>query len=169
MLLVVTLYVVMCGQPIICNTSEEKHRFSSHTGIVQTIERKSKSKISSMTGSNMITSTLTREFSVADTDVHRSPAEVSLLFSQLAEDWSSKTGHVSSISDLASHPSYKKIIELGWDVVPFLLKDLQENRRFWFPALYAITNVRPFDPSDAGNGKRMTEAWITWGRRKGLI
>lgn len=90
-------------------------------------------------------------------------------FRQLANDWSENTRHVSSSKDLASYPSYREIIGLGWDVVPLLLKDLEENKRFWFPALYAITNVRPFDPSDAGNGRRMTEAWVRWGKRKGLI
>lgn len=90
-------------------------------------------------------------------------------FLRLAADWSDNTRHVSSINDLTSYPSYQEIIALGWDVVPLLLKDLQENKRFWFPALYAITKVRPFDPSDAGNGRRMTDAWIKWGKRKGLI
>src|SRR6266851_3711911 len=90
-------------------------------------------------------------------------------FLHLAADWSESTAHISSINDLTSHPSYLKIIQLGWDVVPLLLGDLQKNQRFWFPALNAITKLRPFDPSDAGNGRRMTEAWIQWGKRKGLI
>ena len=90
-------------------------------------------------------------------------------FHELADEWSKSTRHVSSVEDLTSHPSYRQIIRLGWDVVPLLLADLQQNRRFWFPALYAITNVRPFDPSDAGNGRRMTDAWIQWGKRKGFI
>lgn len=90
-------------------------------------------------------------------------------FNDLAARWQAETRHISSLADLASHPSYQEIVKLGWDVVPVLLSDLQRNKRFWFPALYQITNVRPFDPSDAGNGKRMTDAWITWGKRKGLI
>jgi|ERR1700682_1597044 len=90
-------------------------------------------------------------------------------FLRLASDWSENTRHISSASDLTSHPSYQEIIKLGWDVVPFLLNDLQQNKRFWFPALHAITKVRPFDPSDAGNSRRMTDAWVRWGKRKGLI
>jgi hypothetical protein len=90
-------------------------------------------------------------------------------FHELATQWESETRHVSSLTDLASHPSYQRIVGLGWDVVPFLLKDLQQKRRFWFPALTAITQIRPFDPGDIGNGKRMTEAWIKWGTKKGFI
>ncbi len=90
-------------------------------------------------------------------------------FDYLAARWQAETRHVSSLTHLASHPSYQEIVRLGWDAVPILLRDLQQNKRFWFPALYEITKVRPFDPNDAGNGKRMTDAWITWGKRKGLI
>jgi hypothetical protein len=104
--------------------------------------------------------------SVAEND---EPEAIEEQFRRLAADWSEHTGHISSTSDLVSYPSYQKIISLGWPVVPFLLRDLQQSKRFWFPALYAITNVRPFDASDAGNGRRMTDAWIRWGKRKGLI
>jgi len=50
-----------------------------------------------------------------------------------------------------------------------MLNDLQNNRGFWFPALTEITGIRPFDLSDAGNSKRMVEAWVKWGKRKKLI
>lgn len=111
------------------------------------------------------------QWPICDEKVCAIDAEQSLeeRFQQLAADWSENTLHISSTSDLVSYPSYQEIINLGWEVVPLLLKDLQENKRFWFPALYAIAKVRPFDPSDAGNSKRMTEAWVKWGKRKGLI
>src|SRR5260370_28247748 len=48
-------------------------------------------------------------------------------FRQLADNWAENTRHISSINDLISHPSYQKIIRLGWDVVPLLLIDLQKN------------------------------------------
>jgi hypothetical protein len=91
------------------------------------------------------------------------------MFQQHAEKWEQETGPISSVKDLTAHPSYQAIIGLGWDVVPILLTDLRERKRFWFPALNSITSIRPFDPGDAGNRKRMTAAWIQWGKRKGLI
>jgi hypothetical protein len=90
-------------------------------------------------------------------------------FRRLADEWSMETMHISSASDLINDKRYQKIIDLGWDVVPYLLKDLQTNKRFWFPALAAITGVRPFDTSEINNPRRMTEAWVKWGRWKGLI
>ncbi len=90
-------------------------------------------------------------------------------FNRLAKEWAASVGNISSLTVMAEHPRYREIINLGWDVVPFLLRDLQQNRGFWFPALSAITKITPFDPRDAGNGKRMTKAWIEWGKRKRLI
>jgi hypothetical protein len=95
--------------------------------------------------------------------------EIEACFEKFANDWERETQAVSSIPALISHPSYQRIIKLGWGVVPFLLRDLQANRRFWFPALYEITRIRPFDRSDAGDSERMLQAWVKWGKRKQLI
>jgi len=110
---------------------------------------------------------LSRELATAKPEQHR--AYVERRFGELAAQWEAETRHISSLTDMSSHQSYKRIIKLGWDVVPFLLKDLQQNCRFWFPALAEITKIQPFDSSDVGNGKRMTEAWLQWGLKKGLI
>lgn len=90
-------------------------------------------------------------------------------FRKLADAWSKETRHISSVSDLIYDRHYQEIINLGLDVLPYLLADLQSNKRFWFPALAAITGVRPFDPGDSNNPRRMAEAWVRWGKRKGLI
>jgi len=90
-------------------------------------------------------------------------------FSRLADEWENETSTVSSVTVLTSHRNYRKIVEMGWEVVPYLLADLQQNNRFWFPALYEITGIRPFDPSDAGNSREMLEAWVKWGKRKNFI
>jgi hypothetical protein len=91
------------------------------------------------------------------------------LFSQHADKWENETRFISSATDLTAHPSYQAVIDLGPKAIPLLLADLQTRKRFWFPALYAITGIRPFDPTDAGNRKRMTAAWVQWGKRKGLL
>ncbi len=88
-------------------------------------------------------------------------------FHRLADEWSRNTMHISSASDLVNDRCYREIIDLGWDVVPYLLLDLQRNKRFWFPALAEITELRPFDKGDTSNPRRMTEAWIRWGKLKG--
>jgi hypothetical protein len=90
-------------------------------------------------------------------------------FRRLAAEWEAEVRNVSSLTAMASHPKYRQIVGLGWEVVPLMLGDLQANRGFWFPALNEITGIQPFDPRDAGNSKRMIRAWIEWGKRKKLI
>lgn len=102
----------------------------------------------------------------------REPAAIETLprrFHRLADEWSKETANVSSLTAMANHPKYREIVAMGWAAVPLLLKDLQQSTRFWFPALEEITGIRPFDPRDAGNGKRMIEAWTKWGKRKQFI
>ena len=53
---------------------------------------------------------------------------------------------------------------MGRPVVPYLLAELKNRRGYWFAALHEITGIRPFDAHEAGNSKRMTEAWLNWGR-----
>lgn len=90
-------------------------------------------------------------------------------FQRLASEWSREVENISSVSALTSHPKYKEIVNLGWDVIPYLLKDLEQRRGYWFPALNAITGIRPFDPRVAGNIDKMTDAWIRWGINKRII
>jgi len=102
-------------------------------------------------------------------DANALTTDVEAKFRKLATEWLGEVGSVSSLEALTSHPKYREIIRLGWEVVPSLLADLQQNRGYWFTALNEITGIRPFDPSDAGKTKRMTEAWINWGKRRGII
>ena len=97
------------------------------------------------------------------------PETVEKRFHRLADEWSRDTQHISSVNDLVKDERYQQIINMGWDVLPYLLSDLETRKRFWFPALAAITDLRPFDRKDSGNYKLMTEAWIRWGRLRGLI
>lgn len=90
-------------------------------------------------------------------------------FQKLADEWSRETSHISSTNDLINDRRYQAIIDLGWPVVPYLLSDLRSRKRFWFPALAAITGVRPFDRSDLSSPRRMVDAWLRWGKWKGLI
>jgi hypothetical protein len=90
-------------------------------------------------------------------------------FNRLAIEWSDAIANVSSVSAMISHRKYREIVDLRWDALPFMLLDLQSSHRFWFPALAEITGIRPYDRRDAGNVKRMTDAWIAWGKKKKLI
>ncbi len=79
------------------------------------------------------------------------PAEtVEERFYRLSAVWHRDTDYLSSMDEAESHPAYQEIIRLGSEVVPLLLRDLEENHTHWFAALKAITGVWPAPASAAG-------------------
>jgi hypothetical protein len=90
-------------------------------------------------------------------------------FRHHSETWLRETAHISSATELVLHPSYQRIIGLGPAVLPLLLRDLVQQPKDWFWALNAITGENPIPLEDAGNIRRMTDAWIQWGREHGYI
>ena len=62
--------------------------------------------------------------------------ELQQKFNELKDKWEKETGFLSSSSAIINNESYKAIIELGKEIVPLMLKDLQDNGpNFWFFAL----------------------------------
>ncbi|MGA2684038.1 MAG: hypothetical protein ABSF51_03195 [Verrucomicrobiota bacterium] len=91
-------------------------------------------------------------------------------FKALAKKWKSETNGYSSVASMVMHPAYLEIISHGEKMIPFILRDLQVKPNHWFIALKALAkNYSPVKPEDAGNIKKMTEAWIAWGRENGYL
>jgi hypothetical protein len=88
-------------------------------------------------------------------------------FRRLAEVWHRETDHLSSMSEASAHPAYQEIITLGPDVIPFLLRDLEDKHTHWFAALAALTGTQPIPRSAAGNIPSMVEAWLRWAKDNG--
>ncbi len=85
-------------------------------------------------------------------------------FYRLANEWREDTLNVSSITELAMHPKYQSIIGMGPAVLPIIFRELQRRPDHWFWALTAITEANPVKQEDAGNLRKMTEAWLNWAR-----
>jgi hypothetical protein len=88
-------------------------------------------------------------------------------FERLAERWVSETRFVSSLDDLVSHSAYRQIIRMGPAAVRFILADLKVSPKPWFYALRQITGADPIPKKAAGNLRKMTTAWLQWGRKRG--
>lgn len=88
---------------------------------------------------------------------------------QLADEWRQGTALMSSVTDIVLHPAYQRIIGKGRSALPFLLHSLEKHPEHWFWALRAITGVDPVAPEDVGRVKKMTEAWVQWGRQQKII
>jgi hypothetical protein len=90
-------------------------------------------------------------------------------FNSLAEKWYLETIHSSGYLDKVLHPAYQRIIGLGKDIIPFILRELQDEPSEWFWALRALTGEDPTTEDMAGNREKLAEAWLNWGKENGYI
>lgn len=90
-------------------------------------------------------------------------------FKRHEKKWKKDTKYFSSPGDKYLHPSYARIIGLGHPAVSLILKSMQRQPADWFYALRAITGANPVTQSMAGDVNKMSEAWIKWGERQGLL
>lgn len=93
-------------------------------------------------------------------------------FFVLSTRWERATGHLSNVTTMSMKPDYQAIMGLGKPVVPLMLSNMQIHTSVnWNWALYFINEQEqiPFDPKDAGKVVKMCQAWINWGRAKGII
>jgi hypothetical protein len=98
--------------------------------------------------------------------------DLSSAFHDLVDVWKNDTGHLSSITKAIAHPSYLRIIGLARDstrheIERLILRELETEPDHWFAALSAITGEDPVHPQD--DFDEAVEAWLKWGRSKGII
>ena len=93
--------------------------------------------------------------------------ELETTFHSLVEQWKSETRGISSTEQMSVHPAYQQIIGMGRDVIPLLLRELENNSGRWFWALKSISREEPVTPEQQGKTKEMIAAWLNWGREKG--
>jgi hypothetical protein len=87
-------------------------------------------------------------------------------FQELAARWREETGPLSSMTEMVQHPAYQEIIRMGWDVVPLLLRELEERPHHWFWALKVITGEDPVKPEERGDLEQMAKAWLRWSQQR---
>jgi hypothetical protein len=83
-------------------------------------------------------------------------------FRELRRQWKEETLYLSSITQIAMHPAYQRIIGMGRAALPLIFQELRREADHWFWALKAITGEDPVPASDRGKLPRMAEAWLTW-------
>jgi hypothetical protein len=90
-------------------------------------------------------------------------------FQRLTAQWRDECQLLSSTTAKAMHPAYQQIIGLGPEALPLILKELSKTPGHWFWALKSITGEDPVPLADVGDIRRMTEAWLNWGREHGYL
>ena len=88
-------------------------------------------------------------------------------FRALVNQWKEDTQFVSSTTGMILHPAYQEIIGMGPEIIPLILKELENKPDHWFAALRALTGVDPVAPAQRGRVKAMANAWLNWGRDHG--
>ncbi|MHB8654323.1 MAG: hypothetical protein ACYDA9_10630 [Terriglobia bacterium] len=93
-------------------------------------------------------------------------------FKKLALQWKQERGAQSTVLGMSALPSYVKIIGMGPDALPLILKQLKSeagNPDHWFWALAAISDENPVPPESRGKLSEMAKAWIAWGESEGYV
>lgn len=90
-------------------------------------------------------------------------------FRELANRWRNETSVFSSVTKMAMHAAYQRIIGMGPQAVPLILRELEREPDHWFWALTAITGEDPVPAADAGDVGKMAQAWLRFGRERGWI
>lgn len=97
-------------------------------------------------------------------------SQIESQFNKLASEWKDETGLFSTTYQKIVNDLYFDIVAMGPEVVPFILKDLQNNGpAHWHTALKALTKENPVPNEYMSNNKRIKEYWIEWGKNKNLI
>jgi hypothetical protein len=82
------------------------------------------------------------------------------LFAELSDKWALDTLTSSSVTEIALHPAYQRIIGLGMQALPLIVERMRVSSEPWFWALRAIVGT------DAAEGKTTVrdaiEAWTNW-------
>ncbi|HYA18128.1 MAG TPA: hypothetical protein VEF06_11710 [Bryobacteraceae bacterium] len=88
-------------------------------------------------------------------------------FEDLAAWWRRDTQFSSSLEEKVLHPAYQTIMTLGMAAVPLVLESLKQHRGHWFWALRFMTGADPVP--EGANVNQARDAWLEWGRQKGLL
>lgn len=89
-------------------------------------------------------------------------------FDTLKTQWKQETILLSNMTKIVEHPAYREIINMGPDVLPYILEDLRTVPDYWFEALRQITGENPVPEMAEGALWAMTKAWLKWADKKGF-
>jgi hypothetical protein len=109
--------------------------------------------------------TSVEEFLASFPYTQRTQSEVD--FQRLASKWKQETEGMSSISQKMKHPAMKKILSMGEDAIPLILRDLKYKPNWWFLALTILSGVDPVPRGARGLLQETANAWLAWGKEKG--
>ena len=106
--------------------------------------------------------------SITETNAMDLPDTATEQFHRLAAVLQEECAFLSSMDEVAQHPAYRQIVEMGDRALPLILRELDQGPAHWFWALHEITRENPVLPNHRGYVKEMAQDWLNWARRTGL-
>lgn len=103
------------------------------------------------------------------TEYESKTARIEEEFNELAELWYRETLVSSGYLEKILHPAYQRIIGLGKDAIPLIMRELKDEPGEWFWALRALTGEDPTTAEMKGNRDETAKAWLKWGTERGYI
>jgi len=88
-----------------------------------------------------------------------------LRFRILAEKWKEQSRFFSFAQDRFRSEVYEEILKMGPDVLPFIVRDLEQSPGWWFHALKTLSGENPVPKEHQGNIHLMTQDWLQWAKR----
>jgi hypothetical protein len=95
------------------------------------------------------------------------PAKLEEEFKSLVQQWKEDTFSVSSLTKIYAHPAYQRIMAMGTEGIPFVLKQLKAGEGHWFYALkfMAGKNIS----AGINNFLDARAAWLEWGYKNNYM
>jgi hypothetical protein len=90
-------------------------------------------------------------------------------FEMLRDQWYAETEYTSSFTRLVMSSAYQRIIGMGPEAVPLILRQIEregDDPGHWGWALSAITREDPVPNNAAGDTVKIADAWLSWGRSR---
>lgn len=88
-------------------------------------------------------------------------------FDSLFHIWVLKGMLLSNPNAFKGYPEYRQLIALGPEILPYVLREIDEEPLHCFLLLRELTGENPVPQEDMGNVKRMINAWKRWGSKMG--
>ncbi|MDR3000019.1 MAG: hypothetical protein LBU89_02045 [Fibromonadaceae bacterium] len=86
---------------------------------------------------------------------------IEAIFNELYEKWRKET-RFNSLIGSSSHNCYDEIVNLGMEVVPYIIEKLRKEPSLILMSLIRITGKNPVKDESKGIVKKMAEDWIQW-------
>jgi hypothetical protein len=83
-------------------------------------------------------------------------------FLKLKSLWLEETKYLSNSDLIYRNNNYKKILEIGSEIIPILIDDLRKNEIDWFNALEVLTGSNPVLEEHRGIYDKMKNDWLNW-------